>query len=141
MSALRLTGSTSVALLAFGAAGCMHAEGEFHAEGATFGSWTLVPDTCVLASRNHLDGADLYRNDEREDTELVVATAGFVLVRVPGQDKTIAFTKEDCRVLEYDLHWNSVRINRAGGLAGSVRLQCERPHVGKIEGNATFSCN
>ena len=123
------------------ALGCTHAEGRFHAEGPKLGSWTLVPDTCISGAHHSLEGADLYRNDERDDTELVVASAGFVLARVPGAHKMIAFAREDCRVLDVQTDWNGVRINGIRGVSGSVRLQCERPGVGKIEGYATFSCN
>jgi hypothetical protein len=123
------------------ALGCTHAEGRFHAEGPKLGNWTLTPNACLSAERNGIQGADLFRNDPREDTEIVVASAGFVLARVPGANKMIAFTHDDCRVLDVQAGWNGVRINGVHGISGSAHIECERVGVGKIEGYATFSCN
>ena len=120
--------------------GCSGAEGQFHADGPELKTWTLEPDTCLSGLRNGVNGADLYKKDEGEDTELVIASAGFVLVRVPGEDRMVAFARQDCRVLDYDLHFNGVKVNGMPGVAGSVKLECERPSVGKIEGSATFTC-
>lgn len=122
------------------ALGCGGATGQFHAEGARLKAWTLQPDMCLSALRNGLIGVDLYRRDEREDTELVIAAPGLVLARVPGEDHMIAFTKEDCRVLDYDMHANGVRVNGVPGVEGHVTLECERASVGRVSGSASFTC-
>jgi hypothetical protein len=128
------------ALACVAALGCTSVEGGFRAEGPQLKNWELKPDTCINALRNGLVGADLYRHVEGEDTELVIAAPGLVLARVPGEDRMVAFTKEDCRVLDYDMHGNGVKVNGVPGVSGSVRLECERPSVGRISGAATFTC-
>jgi hypothetical protein len=128
------------ALLAIGALGCGGAAGTFRAEGPVLKSWTMQPDTCLSAMRRGVFGADLYRRDEREDTELVVIDGGFVLARVPGEDKMVVFSHDDCRVLAIDLHGNGVKVNGVPGIAGSVRLDCARAGVGRVAGHASFTC-
>jgi hypothetical protein len=123
------------------ALGCTHAQGQFHGEGPRIGSWTLAPDTCIAGSHHGLEGADLFRTNDRNDTEIVIAAAGFVLARVPGANKMVAFTREDCRILDVDMGWNGVRVNGTRGIAGNAHIECERAGVGKIEGYASFSCN
>ena len=135
--ALALACTPAIAILVLG---CGGAVGRFQAEGPRLKAWTLEPDMCRSALRNGLNGADLYRRDEREDTELVIAAPGLVLARVPGEDHMIAFTKEDCRVLDYDLHANGVRVNGIPGIEGRVALECERASVGHVSGSATFTC-
>jgi hypothetical protein len=137
---IRRSSRASFAALASMMIGCGGATGQFHAEGGQLKTWTLRPDTCLSAMRNGLYGADLYRRDEAEDTELVIAAPGLVLARVPGENRMVAFTKGDCRVLDYDLHANGVRVNGVPGVEGHVRLECSRPSIGRIEGSATFTC-
>ena len=136
------TTAFATAAMACAAIGCTHAEGSFHAEGPKLGTWSLVPDTCTSTAPRGLYGVDLFRNDEREDTELVITGAGLVLARVPGGDRMVVFTKEDCRVLDIDLRRIVTSRGKRMGVrvTGSVRLLCERTRVGKIEGSATFSC-
>ena len=38
-------------------------------------------------------------------------------MRVPGEDRMVAFTRNDCRILDAGVHWNGVKVNGMPGVA------------------------
>lgn len=141
MSARRaLFVATFVALLQ----GCgPQAQGSFHAQGARTGTWDLVPDRCVSGFHHGFLGAELHRQDEREDTQLVLVArpeGSFVLARVPGADEMIVYRREDCRVFEADVHTNGVKINHVPSVSGSLALDCDKAGFGALRGRVAFTC-
>jgi hypothetical protein len=102
-------------------------------------SWRLAPDTCASGLHRGYLGVDLYRLDPDDDTELVIESGG-VLARLPGRGLMVRLGTADCRVLDVDLHPNGVKVNGVPALAGSVTLDCERSELGRLTGQARFSC-
>lgn len=143
MSARRRAPWLALALLAL-LAGCgPQAQGSFRAAGPRTGDWELVPDRCVSGFHRGFLGAELHRQDEREDTQLVLVVrpeGTLVLARAPGTDDMIVFRRDECRALEVDVHTNGVRINRVPSVSGSVTLDCDKPGFGAIRGRAQFTC-
>jgi hypothetical protein len=120
-----------------------HVEGAFEASGGPVVPWHLEPDRCMSGAHAGYVGADMYRDGPGEDTEVVVLTDGSglrALVRVPGKDEMVVLTPGDCSRFEADVHGNGVRVNGIPAYAGSVRLDCQRPEVGHVTGEAKFVC-
>lgn len=145
MSGARRAASCAFALAfaALAAACSSNATGRFEASGPRLGRWTMAPDRCLSGLRRGYVGADLFRADEREDTELVVVQrleGPMVLARIPGTDEMVVFHVEECATLEVDVHGNGVKVNGVPAVSGTVSIACDKPGFGSVRGVATFTC-
>jgi hypothetical protein len=136
---------TVVAVLAAMATGCSsYVKGGFHSEGAMTGDWHLTPNTCVSAFHRGVPGVEIFRRSAPDDTEIVLLDTHeegvHVLVRVPGSNRMIRLTHEDCRVFEPKMDFNGATVNGAPGVLGSIRLDCDVLGVGHVHGGAAFNC-
>lgn len=141
--ALALAASAALAL----ASGCASsASGHFEASGPRLGRWSMEPDKCLSGLHRGYVGADLFRADVHEDTEIVVVqrigvdTGPTVLARVPGSDEMVVFRADDCATLAIDVHGNGVKVNGTPAVTGTITLECDKPGFGSIRGTAAFTC-
>jgi hypothetical protein len=88
--------------------------------------------------------ADMFRaSDSPDDTEVVIgmlAGAPAALVRVPARDHMVALGQADCAVFEVSFGPTSYTMNDEVGLSGHVKLDCRRPELGHVTGEAEFTC-
>ncbi len=141
---LRLACSAlALACAALSAACSSSATGRFEASGPRLGRWTMAPDRCLSGLHRGYVGADLFRADEREDTELVVVQrleGPMVLARIPGTDEMVVFRADECATLQVDVHGNGVKVNGVPAVSGTVSIECDKPGFGSVRGAATFTC-
>jgi hypothetical protein len=88
---------------------------------------------------------DLYYQGERAaDTEVVVRDGEQgqeVWVRIPGKHKMAILRQADCTTFLVSTNTAGYTINDGEVLTGRVRLECSRPEIGRVTGEATFVCN
>ncbi len=140
------------ALVALALAACSGADGRFRGEDGPVAPWSLRPNRCDNASGARFIGFDTgfgldldlyYAGPNAHDTEVVVRPAGAttsVLVRIPGAHKMVVLRKADCATLDVSLRNTTYAVNDETGLTGSVHLDCQRPEIGHVVGQATFTC-
>jgi hypothetical protein len=128
---------------------CTGVTGRFHGEGGPAPDWTLRPNRCDAdpyagSLLTTLGAVDMYyRGSGAADTEVVVkgqALQPQVLVRIPGQSKMVVLRKSDCTVFEVYVHGAGFEINDDEPSSGRVRIDCNRPEIGHVTGEASFVC-
>ncbi len=135
----------ALGLLSLASTGCFHGhiQGSFTADSGPGQPWQLAPDRCLSGGHSGYIGADMYRAQPGDDTELVVVTDGAglrVLARVPNTGQMVVLTPGDCARFEAHVGYNGVTVNDIPAVAGSVRIDCTRPEIGHVQGQATFTC-
>ncbi len=131
--------------LACALAGCFHGyvDGSFAAGSGPGPSWSLSPDHCTSGASAGYVGADMYRDQPGDDTEIVVIQdgGGFrVLARIPNSGEMVVLTPADCERFEATVGYNGVTVNDIPGVSGTVHLDCRRPEIGHVTGKARFTC-
>jgi hypothetical protein len=124
--------------------GCLGGTNGVYRGSGGLGNWEMHPNTCQSGLHRGFLGVDIYRRRPGEDTEVVIMNdmlAGpLVLVRVPNENRTVLFTRSDCKVMEVEMGRNGVEINRVPGLSGHARFECERASTGRFSGQGEFNC-
>lgn len=140
--------------------------GAFHARDAPT-PWTLEPNRCASTDPKGTLGADLYRSGvPGDDTEVVLLRdrAGYsVLARLPGRNELVRLRPADCPVFDVALRYTGWAFRKledydfsrlspkdldpavdigdwARGVTGSARIDCQRPEIGRVVGEAKFTC-
>lgn len=143
---MRATLSSVVAAVAalLSTASCSGASGRFHGEGGPVPDWTLRPNACDSNPYASAGAIDLYyRGADARDTEVVVkadVVQQQVLVRIPGRKQMVVLRASDCSVFDVGVHGAGYEINDTEPRSGHVRIDCARPEIGRVTGEATFTC-
>lgn len=132
----------ALAALLVAAPGCgFPLRGELHSRAGELGTWDLRPTRCTTGKARGLTAADLFSNDSRDDTEVVVvavsSSSPVVLARVPARDRMMVLRARDCARFRVD-----VRPLRPGSdvITGELAIDCALPDGGHLSGEAAFTC-
>ena len=139
---MRVVATVLVALAA-----CGGASGEFSGRGGHGADWSFEPDRC---KQTEVPGsfsssvADLYyAGVHPSDTEVVVREIGGerqVLVRIPTKNQMIVLRRADCEVFDIELGQTAYTLDEEVGVTGHVHIACRRPEIGRVSGEASFTC-
>jgi len=134
-----------VAVACSASVACFHGAitGSFAATSGPGPDWHLMPDRCISGNHSGYLGADLYRDQKGDDTEIVVIKdgGGFrVLARIPDRGQMVVLTPDRCSRFDAEVHFNGVTVNDVQAVAGSVAIECTSPELGHVTGEASFVC-
>jgi hypothetical protein len=107
-------------------AGRDHASGQIDAEGDQLGTWTLEAHSCRNGGHDGFFGVTLQNEDGGPRIRLLRSPEGepSVLAGLPGTDRTLRFSQQNCTRLDADIQETGTIFNNVRGLKGSLTLSC-----------------
>jgi hypothetical protein len=141
-----------IGMLAF-AFGSGSVEGEIHARGKPFGTWSLKPTSCYSGQHQNFFGVwvapELKESRGREGFK-----GGIKLMKSPLEEwnayvesplecesfkcKIWELPRASCKVFDVDVHKTSNNINDIWVVEGHAKLDCTLPEGGSVTANLTF---
>jgi hypothetical protein len=123
---IALAASSGLVMAVITGAGRDRASGQIDADGARLGTWTLEAHRCRNGVHDGFFGVTMQNEDGGLWIRLLRNPEGepSVLARMPGTDRALRFSQQNCAQLDADIQETGTIYNNVRGLKGSLTLSC-----------------
>jgi hypothetical protein len=142
----------TIAMLAF-TLGSGSVEGEIHARGKPFGTWSMKPTSCYSGQHQNFFGVWLARELEKANGREGFK-GGLKLMKSPLEEwnvyvetplecesfkcKIFELPRSSCKVFDVDVRKTGNNINDIWVVEGHAKVDCTTPEGGVVTANLTF---